>query len=166
MSKHQTAHAASLRTSLQKQHLLSTQLSLRLAHTQRSHDTAKSLLTKLTHLRTRHRTASPVETEKAAELKQNAAILTLKAEEYQRRMDAYAEFGAGRRGEDLLEAIEGAHGRIGERLAAMQAKKSALKGFKDLPPDIDLAKMKLQERKIRLAALIEEKDKLLQSIMR
>ncbi|KAJ2740943.1 hypothetical protein GGI20_005521 [Coemansia sp. BCRC 34301] len=102
------------------------------------------------------RAAAPIEEQKTREWLRNAEIIAQKSEEYRRRLaEATAEIGSrqvAQRGLEYaqLKKLDEAVGALG---ASVQAKQRLNDGYAALPPDISLARLKLEEAKQALEQL-------------
>jgi len=107
------------------------------------------------------------ELERTKEHRANTQVLNSKAQEYVKKLEKveqqYAATGIEQAGlrYPALCRLEKEIDRIEGDLAARQ---KVLKGYKDLPPDISLAKLKVAEAQERLMVLTQERERMLATI--
>ncbi|TPX41380.1 hypothetical protein SeMB42_g05593 [Synchytrium endobioticum] len=111
-----------------------------------------------------HEAKREIEEHVASTWDQNAIVLQQKSEEYMERLNVLqGEWTADKEAIrwPVLEELEREFDCIQE---AYEDDVRLLKSYQDLPPDLTLARIKLSEREVELASLIETKTKLLDDL--
>ncbi|KAJ3034246.1 HAUS augmin-like complex subunit 1 [Rhizophlyctis rosea] len=124
---------------------------------ERSLDHMKALLTEL-------QATESSEDEHLNDLKRNTTMLQQKGQEYEERLEYLESQYTPEMDSIRIEVLRKLEDEVRELANEVKEKEDRLKGFQDLPPDITLAKIKLEEKKHYLEELVQRRHELLGSI--
>lgn len=110
----------------------------------------------------------PQENFKMKEWRQNSTLLSIKSKEYHSRLDTleqqYKNLSIERLGLNY-EQMSRLKTELLDLRGEIEQKQSKLTQFKQLPPDIELAKVKVAELKAKLRQIQEERERLLNDMV-
>ncbi|KAL7749938.1 hypothetical protein RI367_004814 [Sorochytrium milnesiophthora] len=112
------------------------------------------------------RRQAPEEQALTQQYKAQAQLMSAKQEEYQRRLAAIISDQDARLGGIRLQPLQALQDQLHAQQQRFDKSRSLLQSYRDLPPDLTLAKLKLNEAQHRLQMLRIEKDNLLSAMAR
>ncbi|KAJ3054371.1 hypothetical protein HK097_001980 [Rhizophlyctis rosea] len=131
---------------------------------ERKREGLEKSLSSMQDLLSQLQTSETEQKEDLDEWKRNTDMLQQKGQEYEERLEQLDNLYTPEMDEIRVEVIAEIEEEVRQLSKVVKEKEKTLKGFQDLPPDITLARLKLDEKKHYLQELVNRKHELLESI--